>query len=266
MKINKKLTPFNFSNANNTFRIQYIVIHYFGSLASASNLAAYWKGKYVGASAHYVVGHAGDIYQCVEDADVAWHCGSKTYKHPECRNSNSIGIEMAVKKKSIKTLSAADKDWYFEAATVAATVELVKELMQKYNVPEERVIRHYDVTGKTCPNPYVYDSTEHTWKEFRKAISAKEDGAELQPPQIQQPKPPVTPPAQIPSGSGNLPYKIVLCNCQELNIRPQPNTKLKEVGSIQDKKQYTIVEEKSGWGRLKSGAGWIKLSYTKRVL
>ena len=31
------------------------------------------------------------------------------------------------------------------------------------------------------------------------------------------------------------------------------------------KNKYTIVEEKNGWGRLKSGAGWISLSYTKKV-
>ena len=31
------------------------------------------------------------------------------------------------------------------------------------------------------------------------------------------------------------------------------------------KKKYTIVEEKNGWGKLKSGAGWISLAYTKRV-
>lgn len=29
--------------------------------------------------------------------------------------------------------------------------------------------------------------------------------------------------------------------------------------------KYTIVEEKNGWGRLKSGAGWISLSYTKKA-
>ena len=30
-------------------------------------------------------------------------------------------------------------------------VKLAKILMRKYNIPVERVIRHYDVTGKMCP-------------------------------------------------------------------------------------------------------------------
>ena len=41
------------------------------------------------------------------------------------------------------------------------------------------------------------------------------------------------------------------------------------VGAIREvagkKNKYTIVEEKNGWGRLKSGAGWISLSYTKKA-
>jgi len=28
---------------------------------------------------------------------------------------------------------------------------------------------------------------------------------------------------------------------------------------------YTIVEEKGGWGKLKSGAGWIYLKYTQKI-
>ena len=28
---------------------------------------------------------------------------------------------------------------------------------------------------------------------------------------------------------------------------------------------YTIIDEKNGWGKLKSGAGWINLSYTQKL-
>lgn len=43
--------------------------------------------------------------------------------------------------------------------------------MDKYGVPADHVIRHYDVTGKVCPNPYVYNTTSHTWDEFKRKIS-----------------------------------------------------------------------------------------------
>ena len=31
-----------------------------------------------------------------------------------------------------------------------------------------------------------------------------------------------------------------------------------------ENEKYTIVDEKNGWGKLKSGAGWINLNYTSR--
>ena len=117
------------------------------------------------------LGFDGEIWQSVEDEDIAWHCGASSYKHAECRNSNSIGIELCVRKKNTKNLGATDKDWYFEDATVEAAAELTRYLMNKYGVPASHVIRHYDVTGKICPNPYVYNTSAHTWDEFKRKIS-----------------------------------------------------------------------------------------------
>lgn len=50
-----------------------------------------------------------------------------------------------------------------------------------------------------------------------------------------------------------------------LNVRAGAGTGFKINTQIKDKGVYTIVEEKNGWGKLKSGAGWISLAYTKRV-
>lgn len=181
MEINKYLTKRNYTKMNNPNRVKYIVIHYVGALSGAEANCHYFYSTYRGASAHYFVGYQGEIWQCVEDADMAWHCGSG---HHTYKNENSIGIEMCVRKKSTKTMYATDKDWYFEDATVDATVELTKMLMKKYNVPVENVIRHYDVSGKICPNPYVYNNTKHTWAEFKERISEQEP--------IKQPEKPAT--------------------------------------------------------------------------
>lgn len=166
------ISKYNF-NSGSVSRIKYIVIHYVGALGGAKENCAYYGGGNCGASAHYFVGFAGEIWQCVEDKDIAWHCGASSYRHPECRNANSIGIEMCVRKKSTETMNATDKDWYFEKATVQSAAELTRYLMKKYNVQAERVIRHYDVTGKICPNPYVYNTGTYTWDAFKKAISGQ---------------------------------------------------------------------------------------------
>lgn len=60
-------------------------------------------------------------------------------------------------------------------------------------------------------------------------------------------------------------YGIKIANCTELNIRSGPGTAYKIVGRIADNKTYTIVEEKNGWGKLKSGIGFISLKYTRKV-
>ena len=173
MQINKLLTPYNLNRLGDTSRIKYIVIHYVGATGGAEANCRYYASKYIGASAHYYVGFNGEIWQSVEDGDIAWHCGAKSYRHPECRNSNSIGIELCVRNKGSQ--SAESRDWYFEEATVQAATMLTRELMEKYGVPAERVIRHYDVTGKICPNPYVYNHTAHTWEDFKAALTAPKE-------------------------------------------------------------------------------------------
>lgn len=172
MQINKLLTPYNLA-VGEVDRIKYLVIHYVGALGGAEANCKYYASQYIGASAHYYVGFSGEIWQSVEDKNIAWHCGTKSgYKHPECRNANSIGIELCVRNKG--SLADTSLDWYFEDTTVQAAIELTKELMAKYNIPADHVIRHYDVTGKICPNPYVYNHTQHTWEDFKVALVTKE--------------------------------------------------------------------------------------------
>lgn len=57
----------------------------------------------------------------------------------------------------------------------------------------------------------------------------------------------------------------VKITCQILNIRSGPGTSYKINGVIRDRGVYTIVDKKGSWGKLKSGAGWISLNYTKKV-
>lgn len=63
---------------------------------------------------------------------------------------------------------------------------------------------------------------------------------------------------------GFKPY-LAKVTASALNIRKGAGTGYPVVGCIGDKGIYTIVAEDNGWGKLKSGAGWISLAYTKRV-
>jgi N-acetyl-anhydromuramyl-L-alanine amidase AmpD len=247
-EITKLLTKVNFTDSNRSKgKILYLVKHYVGATGSAEENCKYFQNTYRGASAHYFVGHDGEIYQCVEDNDTAWHCGASSYKHKECRNSNSIGVELCVKK---------DKNgkWYYTAATKKAAVQLFAYLMDKYGIPVDHVLRHYDVTGKQCGEPDVRSGNK-VWSTFisdlQEAVKGTEAAAE----------------AATASASG-VPYKVQT-TCDVLRIRSGAGTNYSQVGTISEnagqKKTYTIVEEKNGWGKLKSGAGWIALAYTKKT-
>ena len=142
-EIVRKISKNNFTAASKSRQISYLVIHWVGAVSTAANNASYFQ-SYRGSSAHYFV-DAKSIYQVVEDWNIAWHCGTKgTYYHKFARNSNSIGIEMCL-----------DKANHISEETLKRTETLVQYLMDLYHIPAENVIRHYDVTHKSCPGIYV---------------------------------------------------------------------------------------------------------------
>lgn len=146
--------------------IKYIVVHYVGATGSAKQNALYYHNTAnIGASAHYFVGHKsenGEIYQSVPDNYCAWHCGSESGIYfSNCRNDSAIGIEMCCHKD-------INGSWYFDEITVKNTIELVKTLMKKHNIPIENVLRHYDVTHKCCPAPYV--KYPDLWNKFKSEV------------------------------------------------------------------------------------------------
>ena len=153
------MTKYNFTPSTAKFN-RFIVIHYVGATGGAEANAKYFQQPNRGASAHVFVDHGGKLYQSVEFDDIAWHCGGKKYTHGSCRNTNSIGIELCCKKD--------DKGkWYFTEATRLSAIELTATLMLQYDIPISNVVRHYDVTGKLCPEPYV---NEEVWKGFLKEV------------------------------------------------------------------------------------------------
>lgn len=154
--------------ANRQEKIKYLVVHYTaGDGDTAKNNAKYFAQGEKGSSAHYFVDEK-EVWQSVRDIDVAWHCGAKKYYHLECRNENSIGIELC---------SYRDNNGYHIAEeTQARAIELIIGLMKKYDIDIDHVLRHYDVTHKNCPAPFLDDGV---WREFKQRLT-------LAPPEIKK--------------------------------------------------------------------------------
>ena len=151
--------------AGRTSKIQYIVIHYTANNGDTArgNGSYFSRTANIKASAHYFCDER-EVCHSVADPDTAYHVGANTYRHKLCRNDNSIGIEMCSKKD-------ANGKYYIPEATVKNAIEITKQKMKQYNVPLENVLRHYDVTGKNCPEPFVRNP--QLWDEFKAKLKGE---------------------------------------------------------------------------------------------
>lgn len=152
----KFLTPNKYSRPQLELgKIKGIVVHYTANPGStAEGNRNYFESlkdkKTTYASSHFVIGLDGEIIQCVPLTEIAY-CSNH-------RNEDTISIECCHPDKSGK----------FEDATYESLVELVAWLCGEYNLDKNRIIRHYDVTGKICPKYFV--DHEDKWEEFKKDV------------------------------------------------------------------------------------------------
>ena len=161
VEMKKPCNPANYTQKNRA-ETKYIVVHYTANKGdTAKNNADYFAREKVGASAHFFVDE-NEIWESVPETDVAWHCGAKQYKHSECRNANSIGVEICMNDKTGKV----------RQGSIDNAVKLVRTLMQRYGIPADRVLRHHDVTGKYCPAPMV--DNPDLWRAFKNKLTGVE--------------------------------------------------------------------------------------------
>jgi N-acetylmuramoyl-L-alanine amidase len=157
----------NYGKKRNTANIKYLVYHYTSNDGDHDEgNGNYFHNNVVKASAHYFVDDD-SVTQSVYDDYVAYSVGGKCQSnhHPLykiCTNSNSISIEMCDTTK--------DGTVAISEATMANAIELGKIIMKKYNIPLDRVIRHYDVNGKLCPNCNDL-LNDNTWNAFKSRLN-----------------------------------------------------------------------------------------------
>ncbi|MGO4545781.1 N-acetylmuramoyl-L-alanine amidase family protein [Paenibacillus sp. 2TAB23] len=138
---------------------QSITIHNTGNPASTAKNERAWLTNLSNtrtASYHIVVDEH-EAIECLPLNEHAWHAGDGSGM--TSGNRTSIGIELCESGNYEKTLSNA--------------VELVAKLLKQYGWGTERLFRHYDWSGKTCPR-LMYDSGKWTgWFAFKNKISER---------------------------------------------------------------------------------------------
>ena len=161
LPITRMISEYNHYDYNNP---KFLIVHFTGNAKdTAKNNAIYFGGGNRNASAHYFVDD-NSIYQVVEDKKGAWHIGNSV---TEPNNKNSIGIEMC-----------CSGNYEVSEKTEANALELVKYLMNKYNISINNVRTHAEVTnyGKTCPNWNA--NNWQRWKNFKNKLNNKQTEVE----------------------------------------------------------------------------------------
>ena len=145
---------------------------YFGRAYEHDNGRIEEKGtdrEFVYASAHYTVDQD-SVQMCIPENEVAYHVGAYSYTALANRlfstspNNHTIGIELCVN---------AGNDW---DKTCELGIELGADIMIRNNIPIEMVLRHYDITGKNCPAPFVnlnIREVDPRWVEFKNKLAKR---------------------------------------------------------------------------------------------
>lgn len=231
--------------------IDTITIHCVVGQLSASKLGELFSKSSKKASSNYGIGTDGTVGMYVEEKDRSW-CSSNG-----SNDNRAITIECA---------SDATAPYAINGSVYRTLIELCADICRRNNIKElkwkadKSLIGHIEqqnmtvhrwFSAKECPGEYIYSRLGQIALEVNQQL-----GIHSAPASTSQ--------MVETSTSVNNSYMIKV-TADVLNIRSGPGIEYPKVGTIVDHGSYTIVETKTGFGKLKSGAGWISLTYTSKI-
>lgn len=208
---------------------QYITIHNTSNCATAQAEISYMKNNNNQTSFHVCVDEK-YVIQAIPFNRNAWHSGDGA---KGTGNRKSIGIEIARSTGNLTLFKQAEQN----------CAEYVAKLLKQYGWGIDRVKRHKDWSGKNCP----HKTMELGWQRFLNMIQAELNKLNNK------------------ATTTTFTSYTVKITTDILNVRQSASATSKMVTTVKKNGVYTIIEEQNGWGKLKSGAGWINLSYTKKM-
>lgn len=135
---------------------RYIAVHYTGGKGSARNNVLYFRSGDRKASADFFIDDS-SIWRFNPNVRkwYSWAVGDGHGAYG-ITNANSISIEVVNNGGAFTDKEIERLHW------------LVHLLMDKYGIPAERVVRHYDASRKHCPEHYVESKR---WEKLHAAIT-----------------------------------------------------------------------------------------------
>ncbi|APS38150.1 MULTISPECIES: N-acetylmuramoyl-L-alanine amidase [Salegentibacter] len=135
-------TNFNLRKPN------YVVIHHTAQDSLGQTLTTFTLPR-TQVSSHYVIAKNGEIFHMLNDYYRAWHGGIGKWGNNTDLNSSSLGIEIDNNGKE-----------EFTDLQINSLIELLKEIKEKYSIPDENFIGHSDI----APSRKVDPNANFPWK------------------------------------------------------------------------------------------------------
>ena len=133
----------NFNERKGSVRPNIVIIHYTATQSfEEAKKTLCDKGSEV--SAHYLISEEGLILNLVEELKRAWHAGVSKWGNISDINSYSIGIELS-----------NDGFSPFGEKIMTSLELLLKDILNKWNIPIHRVLAHSDISPGRKIDPGV---------------------------------------------------------------------------------------------------------------
>lgn len=248
----KKLSPHIYGPR--TQPIDTITIHCVVGQCTVEGLGATFSNPNRAVSANYGIGRDGKIGLYVEEKNAS-QCSSN-----RPNDNRAITIEVASDTTPPYAVNSAAYNSLINLLVDICKRNGIKELKWKADksligqVEKQNMTVHRWFANKSCPGEYLYSRHGQIADAVNKRLGATQSAS-------------VKLPADKPKFK---PYKVRI-SIDDLNIRKGPGTNYAAIGKYTGKGVFTIVQEskgkgsKKGWGKLKSGAGWISLDYAKKI-
>lgn len=143
--------------------VKYIVMHYTGNSSDTAKANAnYFHNGSRGASAHYFVDDNA-CYQSVGLNNAAWAVGgTSSYKNADCRNKNSISVEMCC-SGNYTVSNKTEENAAQLCALLCQYIGITADEVDRY------VLRHWDVWAKNCPSGWT-GKHNGLWNGFKNRV------------------------------------------------------------------------------------------------
>lgn len=241
-----------------THSIDRITPHCVVGQLSAESICGCFTSPSRQASCNYGIGTDGRISLCVEEKNRSW-----------CSSSNS-NDQRAV---TIECASDMSEPYAMNSKVYASLINLCVDICKRNGKKkllwfgdktktlnyspksDEMVITvHRWFANKSCPGNWLYARLGDLATQVTKRLGGSSDASPS----------PTTQPTTTNKSFPTVPFTVQVL-ISDLNIRKGAGMNYSTTGNYTGKGMFTITAVQNGWGKLKSGAGWIYLENAEYV-